>query len=89
MNSICPICKTENNINTTYSNVVCRKCIILYGILDESGEESIDFCVKNDIIYSKVNNLVSTKQECMIANVPCYAILSNNKLLFVKTIKIL
>ena len=89
MNSVCPICKKENNINTTYSNVVCRKCIALYGILNESGEESIEFCVKNEIIYSKVNDLVSLKKECMILDVPCYAILSNNKLLFVKTVKIL
>ena len=83
MNYNCGIC---NNNSVNYNCKVCDRCVNHYGTLDLNGESMV-FFIKDNIIFSDVNGVISNNRECTINDIPCYSSFKESKLVFIKILK--
>jgi hypothetical protein len=89
MISPCPICMTEYENSSKYSNVVCNTCLFMWGTLDIHGEDSVTVFTNNGDIFSDINGRIFPTGECTIKNIRCCAVINNdNDIIYVKTLKI-
>jgi len=88
MISPCPICMTEFENLSKYSNVVCNTCLFMWGTLDVHGEDSVTILTSNGEIFSDINGRIYPTAECTIKNIRCCAIINNKDIIYVKTLKI-
>lgn len=88
MDTECPICKIIKKSESYYYHTVCKECIDIYGCTDMYDESIIVGYNKYIGIYSEKLGRRTKETECYILGKPYFIYVINDKVYFVKTIKI-
>ena len=76
---MCQIC--NKSTNERYTNAICKQCLTLHGTTDQYGKE-VTFLLCEETICTS-NGIID--RECVVGGHNCYAIVSESKIVIVKS----